>query len=216
MKHRGFAVLVLMAFSIVAAADDGERIRVIPMAGPGATFTFGDICKFDSVTTPLPDEPVRVRIIRGTREYLERYGTNGLNLTGACVDYYSIVVRPIRAASGRLDLNIAVGQGWLDGANDGHFVFVLEADDDPGASRIEYRKLRLAPELTDDYFGDGKEVTVRAPVERIALTPQNSSRSMYRGLTAECAALNRDPRRIIIRQATVEPQDSETSVGGQQ
>lgn len=222
MRLRAFAVLVLMAFSIVAAADDGERIRVIPMDGPAASFSFRDICRFDAVTTPLPAEPVRVRIIRGTRDFLKRYGRNGLNLTGACVDYYSIVVRPISAQSGRLDLNIALGQGWLDGANDGHFVVVLEADDDPGAPRIEYRKLRLAPELTDDYFNDGKEVTVRAPVERIALTPQHGSRSTYRGLTAECAVVNHDPRRIIIRRAVVDPQerqdrqDPQTSVGGQQ
>jgi hypothetical protein len=214
MNHRVCAVLVLLALSVTAAADDAERIRVIPMAGPAATFTFGDICNFESVSTPLPSEPVRVRIIRGTRAFLERYGTNGMNLTGACVDYYTIVVRPLRGTSGRLDLNFALGQGWLDGANDGRFVFVLEADDDPSAQRIEYRKLRLAPELTDDYFNDGKEVTVRAPAERIALNPQHSSRSMYGGLNAECVALNRDPRRIIIREAAVEPRDSYTSVGG--
>lgn len=214
MLTRVFALLVTTAVLSATARGD-ERIRVLPMPGGAATFAFGDICNFETSTTPLPDEPLRVRIIRGTRDSLKRWGSSAMNIRNACVEYYSIIVRPRSRSTERLDLNIFVGPGWLEGESDGHFTFILEADDNPSGPRIEYRKLRLAPELVDEYFNAGKEVTVRAPAQRIALTSSGGSRSMYAGGAGiECVNLQWDPRRVLIREAMAQPDNHGEGVAG--
>lgn len=211
MLTRIFALLVAGAV-LSGAARGQERIRVLPMPGGAAMFEFGELCNFERSTAPLPDEPLRVRIIRGTRDSLKRWGS--VNIRNACVEYYSIIVRPRSRSTERLDLNIFVGAGWLEGASDGHFTFILEADDNPSAPRVEYRKLRLAPEQVGAYFNAGKEVTVRAPAQRIELTSSGGSRSMYAGAGIECVNLQWDSRRVLIREAMAQPDIPAESVAG--
>lgn len=211
MKSRVFILSILLAAMLHAE----EQIRVIPMpANSRATFEFGGVCSFERTSAPLPDEPLRVRIIRGTRDSLKRWGSDRMNVRNACVEYYSVVVRPRTRSTEQLDLDLFVGTGWLDGENDGHFVFVVEADDQPGADRIEYRKFRLRPERVTQYFDAGQEVTVRAPPQRIAATPSRASRSMYAGVGIECAIVQWDQRRIFIREANAQPDITGESVAG--
>ncbi len=220
MKLRAITTLVLIVLSSSAFAQV-ENIRVIPVGGETARFDFGDLCSFEPANTPLPNEPLRMRIIRGTRENLVRYGRNRMHIRNACIEYNSMVVRPRITRGGRLDLNFYLRNSFLDGDRDGHFMFILEADDRPSAPRVEYRKLRLAPEQTDAYFDAGKEVTVRAPFERADEMPASANGGgghvgLYAaGSGVDCVNLNIDRRQpILIREAMAQPDMPAESVAG--
>ena len=220
MKLRAFPTLVLIVLASSVFAQP-ENIRVIPVGGETARFDFGDLCTFEPTNTPFPNEPLRVRIIRGTRENLVRYGRNRMNVRNACIEYSTMVVRPRITGAGRLDLNFYLRHSFLDGDRDGHFMFILEADDRPSAPRVEYRKLRLAPEQTDTYFDAGKEVTVRAPFERVVRPPAAANggggggRPYAGGAGVECVNLNIDRRQpILIREAMAQPDRPAESVAG--
>jgi hypothetical protein len=217
MKLRLFAAMILIIRSSNVFAQ-AENIRVIPIGGETARFDVGDFCSFEPKDTPFPDEPLRVRIIRGTRENLVRYGTNRMDIRNACVEYNSIVVRPRITPAGRLDLNFYLDQGFLDGDADGRFMFILEGDDNPRRSSVEYRKLRLAPEQTDTYFDAGKEVTVRAPGGMIRVGRSGGGSPLYaNGPGVDCVNLNIDRRPpIIIREAVAEPDTPPESAAGLQ
>jgi hypothetical protein len=164
------ALMLLVAILFTTAAG-AELIRVVPLAASDdAVFNCGDRCKFRGA---LPKEPLRVRIIRGTKAELERVMNDPRYAAAGCIELYSTLVRPRRSqrAADLLDLKFYFSTDWLaSGGANGQYVFVVERDDEPDGPAIDRTtRLRLpAGREGAKYFRAGVDVGVRAPVH----TPQ--------------------------------------------
>jgi len=166
MTRRIAAVIVICA-AVAANAFADSVIRVVRATSSSTqAFKCGERCRFRA---NAPQVPLRLRVFRGTKAKLSRTGTDPryVNVTG-CVEYSSMIVRaqdPPRRQN-VLDLRFFFKPHWLSGQYDGEFVFVIEYDDNPRGPRIEEKpaRLRLAANMTDEYFGSGIDVTIKAPL----------------------------------------------------
>jgi hypothetical protein len=164
-------LLALFPFAAFALLGD-SAIRVVPVSGTATPFRCGDRCKFRA---NVPAGPLRLRIFRGTINDLAKTGTDVryVGVTG-CVEYYSTIIRTRhpRRPQNVLDLRFYFRPKWLNGKVDGHFVFVVEHDDDPDGPEVEERPplLRLPAGLAAKYFRSGLDVTIRAPIYATAAT----------------------------------------------
>ena len=183
MIKRIAAVIVMLAACSTAAFADSVIRVVRAAASPAQMFKCGERCRFRA-NAPLV--PLRLRVFRGTKAELSRTGNDPryVNATG-CVEYSSMIIRPQnpRRPQNVLDLRFFFKPKWLNGEYDGQFVFVIEYDDQPNSTvTVEENppKLRLAANMTDDYFGSGIDVTIRAPLyasARMSRTTRARSRS---------------------------------------
>jgi len=162
MRFLGSLFLAVVTFG--AAAD--SILRVVPVSGTPAPFRCGDRCKFRA---DVPAGPLRLRIFRGTITELARTGLDPrfVGATG-CVEYYSTIIRTRhpRRPQNVLDLRFYFRPKWLNGNRDGHFVFVVEHDDNPDGLEVEERPptLRLPANAVAKYFRSGLDVTIKAPI----------------------------------------------------
>jgi hypothetical protein len=156
--------LFIAAFALAAAAD--APLHVVPVSGTPAPFRCGDRCKFRA---DVPAGPLRLRIFRGTVNELAGTGHDPryVGATG-CVEYFSTIIRTRtpRRPQNMLDLRFYFRPKWLSGNRDGHFVFVVEHDDNPNGPEVEERPpmLRLPSGLVAKYFRSGVDIVIRAPL----------------------------------------------------
>lgn len=159
------AAAVLLA--LLATAASAEVISVVRLTPEGQPlFNCGDRCKFRG---ELPKEPLRLRIIRGTKAQLTAVGNDPRYSPAGCIELYSTIVRPRRSrrTGALLDLKFYFNPGWLaaNGRN-GQYVFIVERDtvrNGPEVERTSMLRLPAGPQAAA-YFGAGIDVTVLAPV----------------------------------------------------
>jgi hypothetical protein len=176
-----------LLFTLGLAAD--TTLRVVPVSGNSAQFRCGDRCKFRA---DVPTGPLRLRIFRGSISELASTGSDAryVGSTG-CVEFYSTIVRPRnpRRPANVLDLRFYFRPKWLNGKRDGHFVFIVEHDDQPDGPEVEERPptLRLPASLVPRYFQSGVNVTVVAPTFTPVIVFDTAARNGHRGETAAMA-----------------------------
>lgn len=164
---RSTASALLFVVVLFASAADGQVIRVVPLdVSDSAVFSCGDRCKFRG---SLPNEPLRVRIIRGTVEELAAVANDRRYAAAGCIELYSTLVRPRRSnrTADLLDLKFYFSTAWLaSGGANGEFVFIVERDDQPNGPPIERTSMLQLPTgpSGERYFRAGVDVAVRAPV----------------------------------------------------
>jgi len=160
------AIAVLSFVVLTPSAFADSTICVVPVSGSPTPFRCGDRCKFRA---DVPQGPLRLRIFRGKIEELASTGTDPryVGVTG-CVEYFSTIIRTrqSRRPQNVLDLRFYFRPTWLNRDRDGHFVFVVEHDDNPDGPQVEERApmLRLPASLVAKYFRSGIDVTIRAPM----------------------------------------------------
>jgi len=182
---RSLCALLLMAVTFGAAAD--TTLRVVPVTSNVVPFRCGDRCRFRAA---VPAGPLRLRIFRGTIAQLEKTSTDPryVGATG-CVEYYSMIIRTRnpRRPQNVLDLRFYFRPRWLNGTRDGHFVFIVEHDDNPNGPELEERPptLRLPTNLVKQYFRSGIDITIQAPVYAGA----RAAAPAYGGRGGETAAM---------------------------
>jgi len=216
MRSITFAMLALFAVCDLHAAS---LIKVLKVHNEQPnTFDFGERCAFE--TTLPQDAPLRLRVIRGTKQRLISYARTD-NARAGCIDYFSLLVRPIREGND-LDLDFYLDEGWLspDGRANGQFVFIVERDDDPGAPVWEASRLRLPADAAKvaTYFKAGVEVTVTRP-RNVVVQPNrgsSSSSSLIADPNQACVDLDYDRRPASVMQAQgISLQGTQIAAGSQ-
>lgn len=160
---RAFLLLLVFLFPPAAGAEVLRVVRLDLL--DSAVFRCGDRCKFRG---PLPNEPLRVRIIRGTVAELAAMANNRRYAAAGCIELYSTVIRPRRSrrTADLLDLKFYFSTRWLASPNaNGEYVFIVERDTTPDGPDIERTSMLRLPTGAPGaaYFRAGIDVAVRAP-----------------------------------------------------
>jgi hypothetical protein len=158
-------MLLLLPLAFAAAVSAEAPIQVYKVqSSQSHSFACGDRCKFRAA---VPAGPVRLRIFRGRASELSSAARNVRFVDRGCVQYRSTIIRPQRYKD-LIDLKFYFTRQWLRGEFvDGIYTFIIERDDAPaGAPPVEENKLRLSTAVVDQYFTNGINVTVRAPLHR--------------------------------------------------
>ena len=157
-------LLLPMAFAAaLLSAETPIQVYKVQSSQP-QSFACGDRCRFRA---PVPAGAVRLRIFRGRVRELASAARNVRFVDRGCVQFRSTIIRPQRYKD-LIDLKFYFTRQWLQGDTvDGSYTFVIERDDaPPGAPKVEENKIRLATDVIDQYFDNGINVTVRAPLHR--------------------------------------------------
>jgi hypothetical protein len=229
-------VALLLVVVLLTSAAGAEVIRVVPLdVSDNAVFSCGDRCKFRG---SLPNEPLRVRIIRGTVAELAAMTNDRRYAAAGCIELYSTLVRPRRSrrTADLLDLKFYFSTHWLalGGAN-GQFVFIVERDDNPEGADIERTSMLRLPAGPEGarYFRAGVDVAVRAPVNvassggfwtrlfgrSASASPAMATAAMTMGTTAgsepETIAEPAPPLTAAMPHATAAANCVDVQIGGQ-